>query len=204
MSFGRIGRPDRSRPAGAGGRARCAEETHQVPQRMVVTMAAIIPPRREKNGRRSRAVDRQNAASRRLADLEQSIVLKQPHRRGEKSPLAECAVGRFVLAQKMDTEVFDAALQFQRRRTIYRAVVGAPRIDQVAGSGSSVDGPDQETVARWREEIELVEEAVEEQAGKLGMLIIDRLVDRDLDVKHMTALGKIALVALARALGRRV
>lgn len=165
---------------------------------------ATLTPIREKNGRRSRRlVDRQNDASRRLADLEQSVVLKQPHRRGEKSPLAECALGRFILAQKIDPECFDAALQFQRRRAIYRAVVGAPRMDQPASGSSSEEGPDLETVAKWRNEIEMVEEAVLEGAGEHGMIVVNCLLDRDQEPRA-AEVGKRALVALARALGRRV
>lgn len=167
-------------------------------------MNATLVPRREKNGRRSRRlVDRQNDATRRLADLEQSVVLKQPHRRGEKSPLAECALGRFILTYSIDTECFDAAIQFQRRRAVYRAVVGAPRMDQPSASGGSLDGPDKETVARWRDDIETVEEAVLEAAGEFGMIVINCLLDRDQEPRA-TEIGKRALIALARAMGRRV
>lgn len=167
-------------------------------------MSSPLVPRREKNGRKSRRlVDRQNDASRRLADLEQSVVLRQPHRRGEKSPLAECAIGRFVLAHGIDPECFDAAMSFQRRRAVYRAVVGAPRIDQVAGTNGSADGPDKETVARWRDDIETVEEAVLEAAGEFGMIVINCLLDRDLEPRA-TEIAKRAVVALARAMGRRV
>jgi hypothetical protein len=167
-------------------------------------MTPALVPRREKNGRKSRRlVDRQNDASRRLADLEQSVVLKQPHRRGEKSPLAECALGRFVMGQGMDADVFDAAMAFHRRRAIYRSVVGAPRIDQPGGGASSVDGPDQKTVARWREEIETVEDAVSQAAGPYGMTAVDTMLDRDLEPRAIEV-AKRALIALARALGRRV
>lgn len=168
-------------------------------------MGAAICPRREKNGRKSRRlVDRLNEANRRDHEAVLSVVLAQPHRRGQRSALAASALGRFCLAHGLDPDVVAGVEIYARRRAVYRAVIGAPRIDQPVDGNSTADGPDRETVQKWKEHLAKIEDAVEDVVAG-GVALIDRLIDAEADVPaRSTAATKAALIALARAMGRRV
>jgi hypothetical protein len=166
---------------------------------------AGIVPRREKNGRKSRRlVDRLNEANRRDHEAVLSVVLAQPHRKGQRSALAASALGRFCLAHGLDPDVAAGVEIYQRRRAVYRATIGAPRLDQVVDGNSTTEGPDRETVSKWKEHLAKIEEAVEDVVAG-GLALVDMLIDAEADVPAKSAAAtRAALIAMARACGKHV
>lgn len=165
-------------------------------------MASVMAPRREPSGKRQRrTVDQQNDYSRKMAELEMSIVLAQPHRKGERSPLAESAIGRFVLRNDIDKDLYEAAQDYARIRGMYQSAIGAPREEHHGGSGRDIA---EELVRRWRDSLSDWKEAMLDLGGKVGLTGVDRLLfeDADLGMRYPIAPVKAALVGLGRAMGR--
>jgi hypothetical protein len=78
--------------------------------------------RKRKNGHRwaNGNIKQPNAAQRHktaqeLIDLEKSVVLAQPHRRGDRNQLCESPLGRLVLRRKLSLVIYDAPLEYGRR-----------------------------------------------------------------------------------------
>lgn len=169
-----------------------------------MTMAEIIPPRREPNGRLKRVkttMEKLNEISRAQADAETALVRSQPHRRGEASPMAESAIGRFVLAYGLARELYDAGLQFAHVRALWLATIGAPRDERHPGSGAdlekSVADEWRDSVAVWRREMMLA-------GGKEGQLAVEKMACDGFDLSpaddRLKAIS--ALMALGKAMGR--
>jgi hypothetical protein len=178
---------------------------HRLPAGDACRMASILPPRREPSGKRQRrTADAQNEHNRRLAELEQAVVLAQPHRRGDASPLAATALGRFVLAHDLDRDCYAAAEDFRVKRNRFRAVVGAQKLENIDGTGDA-DGPDMELVRKWRDELAHIERACIEAATSAGFTLLSRLIDSEIDIAPKSVRQvRYALVAMARVMGRRV
>jgi len=82
-------------------------------------MPPISPKRRLPNGRLSRAkraVDQQNDDNAKQSDEVQSIVLAQPHRRGNPDQLCESPLGRFILKYALKRELYDAGMMYHKAR----------------------------------------------------------------------------------------
>ena len=62
--------------------------------------------RRERNGRRQRSPGTYQDPM--------AVALSQPHRRGNRDPLLESPLGRFVLKHKLDRLCYDSALSYGR------------------------------------------------------------------------------------------
>lgn len=120
-------------------------------------MIATSRPR-EKNGKLQRpSKAERDAATRAASEREMSVVLAQPHRRGDSDQRRASAWGRFCLRNKLARELFDAG---ERYGQIYsrwcllkagRAVEG-----HSAGLGIGVD-PTPEHIERTVANLELAE-----------------------------------------------
>ncbi len=161
----------------------------------------ISPPYRELNGRRQRestAQDRLNELARAQADAETALVRSQPHRLGESSPMAESAIGRFVLQYALPRELFEAAMNYARVRGMWLSAMGAPRDERHGGNGGDLP---METVWKWRDDVSEWRKAMGDAGGKDGAAAIELMVCDNLDltpnydrlsaISALTALGKI-------------
>jgi hypothetical protein len=163
---------------------------------------SISPPHREPSGKlQRRTVDAQNDYNRRMAELEQSIVLAQPHRRGEKSMLAESAIGRFVLRYEIDPVCYEAALEYARTRSMWASIVGAPKADRIDGTGGDVS---EELAHKWRDDTAWWMRIMRDAGGETGVKGVNSLtVDNvDLPAGWPVVEVKRSLVALARDMGK--
>jgi len=113
-------------------------------------MKSISPPHRERNGRRQRVTTKAEieAAQRQAGEREMSVVMAQPHRRGERSQLAVSSWGRFCLKHKLARELFDAG---ERYGDIYRRYIMMTQSRYVEGhvsGGWSGHEPTPEAIMR--------------------------------------------------------
>jgi hypothetical protein len=139
---------------------------------------------REPNGRADRRTQQQriNDANARDIQREQSVVLAQPHRRGNGSPLCSSALGRFCLRAGCSMETYSGveayAITYQRWRV---AIGKPPGYDKVSSIGSG-EGPSPEQIARWRARLDEVEKSLVKQfpAPIVGMVV--RLAIDDVDL----------------------
>jgi hypothetical protein len=114
-----------------------------------------------------------------MAELEQSIVLAQPHRRGERSPLAESALGRFVLQYALDHACYECGLEYARVRGMYQSIIGAQRTEAHGGRGNDVP---EELEQKWRDETKEWMDAMYEAGGKNGLSGVDLLIFENMDL----------------------
>lgn len=138
----------------------------------------ISPPHRFPGGqkKRPRTLQQIAAAERALAEAAMQTVLAQPHRRGNRSQLAESPMGRFCLTHGLDRALYDASEAYARLRRQWQAFAGAPLPDRLGGHEADV------TIEDWKRLAELIAEwnRVMESAGgfhgRLGVvsLIFDR------------------------------
>jgi hypothetical protein len=141
------------------------------------------------------------AAQRAAMEVEMQVVLAQPHRRGNRSQLAESPLGRFCEAHRCPREYFDAGEDYGAMKRRWRAAVGAPMIDRLGGNGGDIES---ETVRKWAELIKAWERAMLDGGGYLGRLsVISLIMDRPtIQPKIYTQEAKMALYALAKYQGR--
>lgn len=122
-------------------------------------------------------------AQERLADAEKRVVMAQPHRRGDKSDLAESALGRFVRDHALRRELFDAALGWATTRQKWLGAMSAPRlrvVERTFGTGADVSF---EVIEKWREADLEARAAMQRVAGRDGLAAIVRLAADDLDLR---------------------
>lgn len=108
---------------------------------------SISPPHRWPSGDRKRRapqgqVERENV----------QFVISQPHRRGERSQLAENPMGRFCLTHGLDRALYDAAEAYAQLNRQWLAVAGAPLPDRLGGNDCDVD------LEQWKKWGELIAE----------------------------------------------
>ncbi|WP_457797618.1 hypothetical protein [Methylocystis sp. S23] len=139
-------------------------------------------------------------AERIAADRERQTALAQPHRRGERSELAESAIGRFVLKYKIRTECYAAALRYCEKKRKWLAAVGAPLPDRLGGSGGDIEF---RKVREWAETILEWETAMRDAGGSSGLLSVVwmALHGYDLPPGASVSATKGALMALSVACG---
>lgn len=170
-----------------------------------MALTELHPPRREPNGRRQRestAQERLNEINRQEAEAEMSLVRSQPHRQGSASPLAESALGRFVLLYKLDEQLFHAGIEYARVRGMWLAAIGAPRDERHGGSGRDLP---METVWKWRDDTAEWRKAMGDAGGKNGAASVEYMVCDNMDFAgHMFETGHTiaALTALAKIMGK--
>ena len=90
-------------------------------------------------------------------DIEKSVVMNQPHRRGEQSQLAESSLGRLVLRMRLPQEIFHAAISWAKFTKTYLAVRGVPLEARKGDTGSTFQWPSEQRVLEWGERIDKVE-----------------------------------------------
>ena len=94
------------------------------------------------------------------ARLEAEFVQHQPHRRSfavKDDPWLENELGRFCRRQGLRREVYEAALEWAEIVRLYRAAWGAP-LDENHGGGGGGEGPSMETQAKWKAQMQQIEE----------------------------------------------
>lgn len=98
------------------------------------------PGAREPNGRIQRltTVAQIEAAEAEQRRREMSVVLAQPHRRGDQSQLCASALGRFVQKHNLRREYYDAGEKYAALKRQWLAFYGAPLPDRLSGNGAGV------------------------------------------------------------------
>lgn len=116
----------------------------------------IVPPSRYPCGKLKRdktTAQKLSDMARAQADAEMATALAQPHRRwlGDRasSPLAECALGRFVLTHRLRKEFYDAAEQWALVKRKWLKSMGERSLP--ADGGNGMDTP-MALVHAWRDE----------------------------------------------------
>lgn len=142
-------------------------------------------------------------ADRRRREGEMATVLAQPHRKGNRSQLAESALGRFVESNKLRSELYDAALRWAEARQKWVGAAGAPRLktaERVHGSGNDVD---MQVLRKWRERDMEGRDAMRRAGGEDGLRAVVRLAADGLDLAPHTPAAPVidALLGLAVDVG---
>ncbi len=129
------------------------------------------------------------------------VVLAQPHRRGDTDQLRASALGRACMRARLRRECYDAGEDYASIVRRWRAAKGCPTTLRLGGA-SLGDGPDADTVARWRKTIIDCDSAMAREtregwiAAKAAMLD-----DIDLDATWEGAFV-VAMMALAICMGK--
>lgn len=115
---------------------------------------SISPPERWPSGekKRPRRLAQIAAAQRAAEEANMITVLSQPHRRGNRSQLAENPLGRFCLTHGLDRALYDAAEAYAQLNRQWLAAAGAPLPDRLGGNDRDVD------LEQWKKWGELIAE----------------------------------------------
>lgn len=168
-------------------------------------MASILPVSRYPSGRlkKPRTLEKIAEAERAVAEANMIVVLKQPHRRGNRSQLAENPLGRFCLDHKLDQALYDAGDAYGSLRRKWAAMAGAPMIDRLGGNGGGDVLLDD--WRKWGARLLEWEREMQRAGGKHGLAcVVALLFDRpgpSIGIKAPQAIA--ALLALAKAQGRK-
>lgn len=165
-------------------------------------MPAILPKRREKSGKLQRPSKAQmEAIQKQREEAEMSVVLSQPHRKGNRDQRCENALGRFIIRMKLRDELYTAGEEFATLTRSWRAAKGVPA-QLTRGPLGTGTGPSDKTVAEWGRKLIRVQAAMIENTPE-GWLQVRKLCLDDIDVD---ALGEgfaiDGLMVLARELGQ--
>ena len=135
----------------------------------------ISPPERWPSGekKRPRRLAQIAAAERAAAEANMLTVLKQPHRRGNRSQLAESSMGRFCLTHGLDMALYDAVEAYGQLRRQWLAFAGAPLPDRLGGNDADVSLEDWK---RWQELIAEWNRVMERAGGYLGRIGVVALI----------------------------
>lgn len=142
---------------------------------------------------------RQRQLNRQEAEIV-SVVLAQPHRRGNLDQLAADALGRFVLRMRFRREFYDAAQAYKRLRLRFLQAFGAPLQERLESRGtvrSSGAGPSWREIRRWSEELARIDRDLSPFGwawGALKRLVDGEEFDQSFDVQIGEALKKLAEV----------
>jgi hypothetical protein len=140
-----------------------------------------------------------------------ATVLKQPHRKGERSQLAGFAFGRLYMGGMIDSRQYQAAEVFTKRAVRYMGQItgSLPRFPSIAanmtatfstGSGADLDD---ESVASIRSAYSEIQDALAEAGLHYeGNAILMRVCIMDKDIDGPTAMGafRCALNVIANRL----
>lgn len=162
---------------------------------------------RERNGRiqRPTTVAQIEAAEAEQRRHEMSVVLAQPHRRGDEDQLCASALGRFVKAHGLRRELYDAGEQYANLKRQWLAFFGAPMPDRLSGSGTGVTLA---TAQEWGRRLDALEIAVATAApAGYGLAVLEYVRSMAVDGIDPAAgspIGAIerGLLGLAIELGR--
>lgn len=127
-------------------------------------------------------------------------ILAQPHRRGERSQLAESAIGRFILRhwtdEAMRQQLYDAALRYAATNRKWASAWGAPMADLLGGNGGDVPI---EVINEWSRNVRGWEREMCDaglQAGKIAVYLM-AVHNQDLSPHANPTLAIRALAALS-------
>ncbi len=168
-------------------------------------MPSILPVSRYPNGRlkKPRTLEKIAEAERAVAEANMLTVLKQPHRRGNRSQLAENPLGRFCLEHRLDQALYDAADAYGTLRRKWQAQAGAPMPDRLGGNGTGDVALDD--WRKWGERVKTWEAEMTRAGGKHGLdCVVSLLFDRpgpSIMIKPPQAIA--SLLALAKAQGKK-
>ena len=109
-------------------------------------------------------------AERARQQREMSVVLSQPHRRGNNSQLSESVLGRFCQQHRLRQELYDSGIEFGAMKRRWAKYWDAPMPDRIEGA-SRVGMTDDEDAERWREWIERAEKAIVRANGDLRAIV---------------------------------
>jgi len=158
---------------------------------------------REPNGRLSRI--QTSERERDPALVEKLQVLSQPHRRGDLDQLAESALGRFVIRNKLHRALFDAGLEWGSLVRHYHSAKLAtqPVISVGFGSGAGVTP---EKTAWLRGEVERIEKPLR-RMYPVGFVALQTLAvyEREIapEVEGVASEALCELGLLLRKIGKR-
>lgn len=165
-----------------------------------MTMPKIMPARRGRPPKSTQA--ELNEINRAKADAEQAIVLNQPHRKGERSHMAESPIGRFILQFALERELYDAALEYARIRGMWLRIMGAILPEQHDGKGGDVS---EELAHRWRDDVAEWRGAMMEAGGREGVSSVEMMACDHIDLSELPfdrQAAQVSLRALGRSMGR--
>jgi hypothetical protein len=166
-------------------------------------LKSIRAPRRYPCGKRKSRLEQIADAEQATRDAAILTVLAQPHRRGNRSQLAENPLGRFCLAHGLDRALYYAAEAYGNLRQKWRAYSGAPLPDRLGGSGGDVEFEQWQDWLKTQKEWERDMERAGGYIGRLG--VISLIFDRPEPTVRIEANKVIdALKALAKAQGWRL
>lgn len=165
-------------------------------------MKSIRAPRRYPCGKRKSRLEQIADAEQATRDAAILTVLSQPHRRGQRSQLAENPLGRFCLTHGLDRALYDAAEAYGNLRQKWRAYSGAPLPDRLGGSGGDV------SLEQWQDWLKTLREwdrDMERAGGYIGRLgAVALIFERPEPTVRIETLKVIAaLNALAKSQGRK-
>lgn len=171
-------------------------------------MADIMPARRFPCGKKrpqKTTAEKLTELAREVADAEMALVLSQPHRRGlgakASSPLASCAIGRFILAHSLRSEFYEAAEHWAGVKRRWLSAMGDKSIRVEAGGGG--DTP-MELVHAWRDECVQGERMMQEYGGSDGVVSVTWMAFHDYEFAPGASVPCAirALAGLAYAMGK--
>lgn len=157
---------------------------------------------REQNGRPQRP----SAAEREAARLkreqgERSVVLAQPHRRGNYDQLCSSALGRHVLDCRLRRELYDAGEEYAETTRRWRAAKGVPEPFIKGARGSGV-GTTDEAVQRLDTRLKSMRSCVNAECGENALSALDRVALDDETIPGAVGFRvTAALLSLAQHLG---
>ncbi len=164
---------------------------------------------KKKPGARYACGKRKRPSQNTLASIERdslaqtlSVVLAQPHRRGNTDQKCSSALGRLVLARKLRSEVYDAGNEYADIVLAWRAARGVPIVVRLNMGGDGL-GPSDETVRDWRQRIDRIEAGVSLVASDKGLSLMNSICLDDQDPNFLDEIITCAaLVELSYILGR--
>lgn len=168
-------------------------------------MPSILPVSRYPSGRlkKPRTLEKIAEAERAVAEANMLTVLKQPHRRGNRSQLAENPLGRFCLEHRLDRALYDAGDAYGTLRRKWAAMAGAPLPDRLGGNGGG--DVTLEDWKKWGARLRAWEAEMKRAGGKDGLAAVVALLfdkpEPHCKIKPPKAIN--ALLALAKAQGRK-
>lgn len=159
--------------------------------------------RKRKSGDRHPCGKRKQPSVAARAESIVSVVLAQPHRRGNTDQRAEGAWGRFCLRARLAREVYDAGEEYASVKRRWRAAKGVPSTIRL-GIGGSGDGPSEATVMGWGRMLIRVEDGMA-RVNLAGYLAIRSAVFDQIDIGGEYESAAVVVAEwLAGALGRDV
>ena len=158
--------------------------------------------RREPNGRAQRpTAQAMTQIVRERNDAVMSVVLAQPHRRGNRSQWRESAFGRFCDDHKLREEIYDGGNAYADLLRRWRVAKGVPT-ELRLGMGGSGEGPSDATVEAWTQRLGSVRLNVVLTAGASAWLAVELLVVDNIEIpKSCTRDAIMGAGALAIEMG---